>query len=402
MCLRFLYLIITGLVASLRLTRSEESSRSAEILLLRHQLTVLQRQVRVRPKTNWADRALIAVLLNVIPRSRWGGLRIFVTPATVLRWHRDIVRRRWARKSQHKRPGRPATRCSIRGLVLRLASENPGWGYRRIHGELAGLGIQIAPSTVWQILTNAGIPPAPRRAGPTWAQFLHAQAQAILATDFFTVDLLDGTTAYVLAVIEHATRRIRILGVTAHPNSAWVTQVGRNLLMDLDGHLESVKFLLRDRDTKFTAAFDAVFTAVGIRILRSPIQAPRANAIMERWIGGCRRELLDRTLIWNQRHLVHVLREYESHHNEHRPHRSLNQAAPLRPLPAPVADIDTSRLPAATGSAASSTNTRSQHDGGRGFRHSVVSSTGVIAELSAWAKNARALARRGGPTPVRR
>ena len=188
------------------------------------------------------------------------------------------------------------------------------------------------------------IPPAPRRAGPTWAQFLHAQAQAILATDFFTVDLLDGTTAYVLAVIEHATRRIRILGVTAHPNSAWVTQVGRNLLMDLDGHLESVKFLLRDRDTKFTAAFDAVFTAAGIRILRSPIQAPRANAIMERWIGGCRRELLDRTLIWNQRHLVHVLREYESHHNEHRPHRSLNQAAPLRPLPAPVADIDTSRV----------------------------------------------------------
>ncbi len=344
MCLRFLYLIITGLVASLRLTRSEESSRSAEILLLRHQLTVLQRQVRARPKTNWADRALIAVLLNVIPRPRWGGLRIFVTPATVLRWHRDIVRRRWARKSQHKRPGRPATRCSIRGLVLRLASENPGWGYRRIHGELAGLGIQIAPSTVWQILTNAGIPPAPRRAGATWAQFLHAQAQAILATDFFTVDLLDGTMAYVLAVIEHATRRIRILGVTAHPNSAWVTQVARNLLMDLDGDVESVKFLLRDRDTKFTAAFDAVFTAAGIRILRSPIQAPRANAIMERWIGGCRRELLDRTSIWNQRHLVHVLREYESHHNEHRPHRSLNQAAPLRPLPAPVADIDTSRV----------------------------------------------------------
>jgi hypothetical protein len=233
----------------------------------------------------------------------------------VLRWHRDIVRRRWARPSQHTRPGRPATRRSIRGLVLRLARENPGWGYRRIHGELAGLGIQIAASTVWEILTNAAVPPAPRRAGPTWAQFLHGHAQAILAADFFTVDLLDGATAYVLAVIEHATRQIRILGVTAHPDNAWVTQMARNLLMDLDGHLESVKFLLRDRDTKFTAAVDAVFTAAGIRILRSPIQAPRANAIMERWIGGCRPELLDRTLTWNQRHLRHVLQAYETHHN---------------------------------------------------------------------------------------
>jgi putative transposase len=156
---------------------------------------------------------------------------------------------------------------------------------------------------VWEILTNAGIPPAPRRAGPTWSQFLRGQAEAILATDFFTVDLLDGTSAYVLAVIEHATRRIRILGVTDHPNDSWVRQMGRNLLMDLDERAESIKFLLRDRDTKFTAAFDAVFTTAGIRILRSPIQAPRANAIMERWIGGCRRELLDQTLIWNQRHL---------------------------------------------------------------------------------------------------
>jgi putative transposase len=154
---------------------------------------------------------------------------------------------------RHKRPGRPATHRNITALILRLARENPGWGYRRIHGELAGLGIRVALSTVWEILTKTGIPPAPRRAGPTWAQFLHAQAEAILATDFFTVDLVDGTTAYVLAVIEHATRRIRILGVTAHPSNTWVTQMGRNLLMDLDERAESIKFLLRDRDTKFTA-----------------------------------------------------------------------------------------------------------------------------------------------------
>jgi putative transposase len=229
-------------------------------------------------------------------------------------------------------------------LVLRLAKENPAWGYRRIHGELAGLGVTVAQSTVWEVLTNAGIPPAPRRAGPTWSQFLRGQAEAILATDFFTVDLLDGTSAYVLAVIEHATRRIRILGVTDHPTNAWATQMARNLLMDLGGQVDSIKFLLRDRDTKFTTAFDAVFTSAGIRILRNPIQAPRANAIMERWIGSCRRELLDQTLIWNQHHLRQVLREYECHHNTHRPHRSLAQAAPLRPRPAAVTDPDTFRV----------------------------------------------------------
>jgi putative transposase len=208
----------------------------------------------------------------------------------------------------------------------------------------------VAPSTVWEIITRAGIAPAPHRAGPTWAQFLHGQAQAIIltgdqiATDFFTVDLLDGTSAYVLAVIEHATRRIRILGVTAHPDNTGVTQMARNLMMDLDEHVTSIKFLLRDRDTKFTAAFDAVLGDTGIRVLRSPIQAPRANAIMERWIGGCRRELLDQTMIWNQLHLLQVLRVHETHHHQHRPHRSLGQAAPLKPLPAAVANLDTLRI----------------------------------------------------------
>ena len=214
-----MYLIITRVFSWLRLSRRDEAWKSAEILLLRHQLTVLQRQVPARPKTTWADRALLAALVEVIPRGRRAGLRLIITPETVLRWRRDIVGRRWARKSQHKRPGRPATHRNIAALVVRLARENPGWGYRRIHGELAGLGIRVAPSTVWEILSKAGIPPAPRRSGPSWAQFLHAQAEAILATDFFTVDVLDGTTAYVLAVIEHATRRIRILGVSAHPST---------------------------------------------------------------------------------------------------------------------------------------------------------------------------------------
>ena len=270
---------------------------------------------------------------------------MIVRPETVLRWHREIVRSRWAQKSKQLRPGRPLTQGNVARLVLRLARENPGYGVIvAFNGELVGLGVRLAPSTVWEILHKAGIPPAPLRSGPTWAQLLRGQAEAILATDFFHVDLLDGTTAYVLAVIEHATRRVRILGVTGHPNNAWVTQQARNLLMDLEGRLDTVKFLLRDRDTKFSAAWDAVFTSAGIRIVRTPVRAPRANAIMERWIGGCRRELLDQTLVWNQRHLLRVLREYEAHHNEHRPHRSLEQAAPLKPRPEPVADLDQIRV----------------------------------------------------------
>jgi putative transposase len=268
---------------------------------------------------------------------------MMVTPDTALRWHRDIVRRRWAAKSRRKRPARPAIHRNVRGLVLRLARENPGWGYRRIHGELAGLGIRIAPSTVWETLKKAGLDPAPGRAGPTWGQFLRSQAAAILATGFFTVDLLDGTTVYVLAVIEYATRRIRILGITPRPGFSWVTQQARNLLMDLDGHAETIKSLTGDRDTKFTAAFDEVLHGAHIRILKGPVQAPRANAVTERWIGGCRRELLDRTLIWDHRYLQRVLRDYETHHNEHRPHRSLGQAAPLKPVPGAVADLDAFR-----------------------------------------------------------
>ena len=178
--------------------------------------------------------------------------------------------------------------------------------------------------------------PRRRQTGPTWSHFLRSQAEAILACDFFTVDLLDGTQAYVLAVIEHATRRIRILGITLHPTGEWTTQQARNLLMDLDEQAHRVKFMIRDRGSNFTAAFDAVLADAGIRTVLCNIQTPRMNAITERWIGGCRRELLDRTLIWNQAHLRQILRQYETHHNQHRPHRSLHGAAPLKPLPEPV------------------------------------------------------------------
>ena len=169
-----------------------------------------------------------------------------------------------------------------------------------------------------------------------WPQFLRSQAEAILACDFFTADLLDGTQAYVLAVIEHATRRVRILGVTLHPTGEWTTQQARNLIMDLGEQTHQVKFVIRDRGSNYTAAFNAVLADAGIRTVLCNVRTPRMNAIAERWIGGCRRELLDRTLIWNQAHLRRILCQYETHHNQHRPHRSLNSAAPLKPLPEPV------------------------------------------------------------------
>ena len=319
---KLLYLLVARVFGWLMLCSRSEAAKDAEILVLRHQLAVLQRQV-ARPQLTRADRAVLSAV-RWIPH--WRRLPLIVLPRTIVRWHADLVRCRWA--YPHRQPGRPATAAAIRRLVLEMARDNPLWGYRRIHGELVGLGHTVAASTVWTILKDAGLDPVPRRSGPSWTQLLASQAKGILAGDFFHVDTVLLRWLYILFFVEHDRRRVHLVSVTAHPTAAWVTQQARNLLMELGQRVDSLRFLIRDRDTKFTTAFDAVFTAAGINVLRSPVQAPRANA--ERWVRSVRSECLNRMLIVNRRHLEPVLAEYVDHFNGHRPHRSLDQRAPDR------------------------------------------------------------------------
>ena len=249
MLLQLAYLSVTNVFALLRLLPVSDRDKDVEILALRHQITVLERQLgTTRPRLLPSDRAFLAALLHRLPRDVLGRFRLLVRPETVLRWHRDLLARRHAAMSRPRRPGRPRTVRSIRLLVLRLARENPCWGYRRIHGELLVLGIKVAASTVWEILHDAGIDPAPQRTSTTWASFLRSQADALLACDFFETVTLGGARLHVLAVIEHATRRIRLLGATPHPTASWVEQAARNLVMDLEDAGSRARFLIRDRD----------------------------------------------------------------------------------------------------------------------------------------------------------
>lgn len=246
-----------------------------------------------------------------------------VRPATLLRWHRELVRKKWTdRRRGH--PGRPPIEPDVRDLIVRLGRENPRWGYQRIRGELLKLEIRISATTVRTILLRAGLDPAPRRAGPTWTEFLRSQASGILATDFFTVETIRLKTLYVLFFIELSTRRVHVAGVTVQPDSAWVTQQARNL--DIDEQLSGVRFLLRDRDARFSGPFDEVLRGEGVRVIRTPIGAPRANAFAERFVRTVRRECLDDVLISGRRHLERVLQAYVAHDVAERPHRGLNLA----------------------------------------------------------------------------
>jgi len=293
--LRLAYLAMTNTFTLVRLLPIGGRDKDIEILALRHQLLVLQRQVG-RPAFTDTDRVVLAGLLHRVPREKLRQLLLLVRPDTVLRWHRDLIKGRHGATCAPKRRGRPPTVRSIRTLVLRLARENSSWGYRRIHGELAALGVKVAASTVWEILREHGVAPAPARQSTTWADFLRSQADGLLACDFFETRTLTGARLYVFAVIEHTTRRIRILGAAAHPTAGWVVQLGRNLVMDLEDAGGRARFLIRDRDSKFTHAFDAVLADAGLEVVKSGVRMPRMNSIMERWIQTCRRELLDRTL----------------------------------------------------------------------------------------------------------
>jgi transposase InsO family protein len=297
--------------------------RDAEILALRHQVLVLQRQV-ARPQFTETDRTILAVLSAVFDRARLTRVLLIVQPATVIGWHRRLVTRHWTQPATAKR-GRPPVAAEIRRLAVRIATDNPTWGYRRVHGELHRLGYRVAASTVWKLLRDAGIDPAPNRTGPTWAQFIRSQARAIIATDFCCVDTVTLRRLHVLFFIEIGSRRVHLGGITTNPTRAWTTQAARNFLMAVE---EPFRFVVHDGAGQYSPAFDAVFTGADMTAITTPPRAPKANAYAERWVRTLRQELLDRTLIFNQRQLRTLLSEFIEHYNAHRPHRSLDQHAP--------------------------------------------------------------------------
>ncbi|MCX4902608.1 integrase core domain-containing protein [Streptomyces sp. NBC_00892] len=321
-----------------------DTAKDAELLVLRHENTVLRRQLKGPVRYESADRFWFSALSSLIPRRRWAGV-FPVTPGTVLAWHRKLIAKKWDYSARRSRTGRPPTVAALRKLVLRLAGENPRWGHRRIQGELARLGHPIAPSTVWGILNAAGIDPAPRRSGPSWREFLTTQAQGIIAADFFHVDTMLGKRLYAMAFLEHGTRQLHITGVTARPTRAWATQQARNLADQLDTRMESLRFVLRDRDAKYDQSFDAVFEAEDMEVLLSAPRAPRMNAHCERVIGTVRREALDHLLLMNEAHARQVLADFERHYNTHRPHRARDQRPPhASGQPATVHGLDGRRL----------------------------------------------------------
>jgi len=323
MVFSFVYRAFVSLLKLLISARRRVDVKDIELLVLRHQLKVLRRQGQ-RPTLRPSDRALLAAMGRLLPPGRRHGL--LVTPETVLRWHRELVRRRWT--YSHARPGRPSIDVTTRQLVLRLARENSRWGYQRIVGELSKLGLPVSPSTVRRLLAKAGLGPAPRRSGPSWREFLRARAASVVACDFFTVETALLRRYYVLFLIELQTRRVYISGATTNPNGEWVTQQARNL--SVTGVFERMRFLIHDRDSKFTASFEEIFRSEGIRIIHTPIRAPQANAYAERFVRSVRAECLDWLLILGRRHLERVLRAYTVHYNRERPHRGLALQPPER------------------------------------------------------------------------
>jgi transposase InsO family protein len=300
---------------------SSVAALEVENAVLRHQLTVLRRTVK-RPPLRRRDRLLLAAASRLLPRDRWSVF--LVSPQTLLRWHRELVRRKWSHR--RRSPGRPPLDPAVRALVVHLGRENPRWGCVRTQGELRKLGIRVGATTIRSVLRRSGFGPAPRRGGPSWGEFLRAQAQGMLACDFFTVETAWLRTLYVLFFIEHGSRRVRLANVTTNPDGVWMRQQARNLTVE--EQLHDVRFLLHDRDPKFSGPFDEIVRSEGVRVVKTPVRAPTANAIAERWVRSVRNECLDHVLVFGRRHLEQILRSYVTHYNTERPHRSLALAAP--------------------------------------------------------------------------
>lgn len=310
------------LAALARLVVRSGRSKDLEIIVLRHQLSVLRRQID-RPELTDGDRTLLGAIAAALPRRLRHGW--VVTPETLLRWHRQRIARHWTQPPA-RRTGRPPTSAELRELIVRLAKENPTWGHRRIQGELARLGHTIAKTTVWQILTDNGVAPSPDRSEVTWSEFLHSQAA--VACDLFTVDTAALRRYYVLFFIKIDTREVFYAGVTANPTGTWTTQAARNLFLRHGEQLDGARALVRDRGSQFIASFDEIFRTEGTKILKTPVRTPVANSFAERWIGSIRRELLDRTIIWNRRQLERIVVDYIEHYNQQRPRQSLHQRPP--------------------------------------------------------------------------
>jgi putative transposase len=296
--------------------------KELEIVVLRHEVEVLRRQVG-RAQLTTADRVFLAAASRLVPRTIWTWF--VVNPATLLEWHRRLVAKRWTYRSRVGR--RPISR-EIRALIVKMAQENPRWGYQRIVGELKGVGVVVSATTVRKVLRAEHLGPAGKRPGPSWREFLRAQAESVIAVDFFTVDTVWLRRLYVLFFIEIASRRVHVAGCTAHPDAAWITQQARHVAWTLGERAQPVRFLIRDHDRKYTGSFDAVFQSEGVRILRTPIQAPEANGIAERFVRTVRSECLDWLLVVNARHLERTLTVFIDHYNRHRAHRSLDLAPP--------------------------------------------------------------------------
>jgi putative transposase len=335
-----IYRFLTTLLSWLALSARSSASKNAEILVLRHEVAVLRRG-NPKPRIDWADRALLAALARILPTA----LRAhrIVTPATLLAWHRRMVTKKW---TQPRAPGRPPLAGELADLIVQLAKDNPRWGVVRIQGELRRLGHRIGASTIRKILRSHRIPP-PTARDDRWRTFLRAHAKTILAVDFFHIDCaVSLTRLYVAFVIEHHTRHVHLLGITRFPTAAWATQLARELTADLAEAGRGFTHLIRDRDSKFTAAFDAVFTACGIEVVATAPQAPRMNAIAERFVRTARAECTDRVLIAGERHARVVMAGYIDHYNTGRSHqghglglRAPDDAPNVTPFPAPPHQI---------------------------------------------------------------